>query len=722
MFQNLKTKPEDYKKFEVQSNTRNSFNRKELLLSIIGLFVSMASFNSELAPFGFALFAACCSNRKPAGLIYLLTLIGTLIKFGISGFFSYLVTSLLFIIVLIITRPNIDESGRNEKQKIGIYVFFASFIVQALKMFFTGFLLYDLILSTCLGIITYIFYKIFANSLVVISEYSSKKAFSIEEVLGASILIAISLVSINGLKVFGLSVTNIISVMLVLFLGWQHGILIGATSGITIGMVLGIVTGGSPILVASYAISGMIAGILNKLGKIGVIVGFCLGNAVLTYMSNGNTVPIITIREILIASLGLLVIPKEIKINIDDIIPQVKCFPVTSGVLDGNTVEKLNTVSETIADMAKSCSESANDILENNDIEEENRELFIDDLYNNFEDIEDNIFYDDITQNDEVAYSIYECLINNNEITYDNIAQIIEKENNYKLVQNDETKKNIEDIVRLVNATYRVHKLNILWRVKEATHKKVLANQLGGVSKVISNLAEDMEEKDNKHLRNDKYTLQNIVLTKTKSKSEVSGDNNLEIELQDGKYLLAISDGMGSGKDANKSSKTVINMLERLLKNGFDKETSIGLINSSINLNSTKETYATIDLLIANLENGNVEFVKNGACPTFIKSNNRVETVKAVSFPAGMLDKIDLVVYDKDLKENDIIVMCSDGILESNTEYANKEIWLKNLLENIQTDDIEKIANIIITESIDNGFGVAKDDMTVIVAKLFRKK
>ena len=45
---------------------------------------------------------------------------------------------------------------------------------------------------------------------------------------------------------------------------------------------------------------------------------------------------------------------------------------------------------------------------------------------------------------------------------------------------------------------------------------------------------------------------------------------------------------------------------------------------------------------------------------------------------------IDLVIYDRDVDNNDIIVMCSDGILESNTEYENKEIWLKNLLEKVK--------------------------------------
>ena len=62
--------------------------------------------------------------------------------------------------------------------------------------------------------------------------------------------------------------------------------------------------------------------------------------------------------------------------------------------------------------------------------------------------------------------------------------------------------------------------------------------------------------------------------------------------------------------------------------------------------------------------------------------------------------------------------MCSDGIVESTTEYQNKELWVKNILENIQTDNVQKIADIILGESIDNGYGKAKDDMTIIVAKI----
>lgn len=478
MFQNLNNNEE--KSDEIKKSNKISFKsifqEQNLFLYIISFMVSMVSFNGEFAPFGLAMLAACCSNRKPIGLVYILILIGTLIGFGLKGVGTFILSSIVFLVLILIIRPNFQEEERNEKQKLGLFLLISCFVVQAGKMLFSGFLVYDLVSSIAFGIITYIFYKIFVNSIIVLSEYGKKQAFSIEEVMGASLSISIAFVALSGFKFFGLSITNILSVMLVLFLGWKHGMLIGATSGITIGMTLGIITANSPILVAAYAISGMIAGLLNKLGKLGVIVGFCVGNAVLTYVANGNTTPIITIREILVASLGLLIIPKETKLNIEEIIPQMKCFPVTSGVLEGETVEKLNNVSETIADMARSFNESAK---ENMSIEEENKELFLDELYNNLEDLEDNLFYDDLTDNQNILSNIYDELLEKNEIDLDTVVKALENNTNSKIdVEAEDIKNDINDIVRLANATYRIHKLNILWKVKEANNKKVLATQL----------------------------------------------------------------------------------------------------------------------------------------------------------------------------------------------------------------------------------------------------
>lgn len=234
---------------------------------------------------------------------------------------------------------------------------------------------------------------------------------------------------------------------------------------------------------------GMIAGILNKLGKIGVIIGFALGNAVLTYVANGNTVPIITIREILIASLGLLILPKNIDIDISDIVGRTKMLPEVAGQIEGDkeeTIYKLNTVSETISEMARSYSEVAATTIETEeDLENESKESFKEELLNNIEDFSDNLLYEDIIYDDEfILDNIYDLLEEKDEITKEELIQIFERNNSYIMGINEEDERSkeiqndINQIVKAINHTYRINKLNLIWKQKEASNKKVLASQL----------------------------------------------------------------------------------------------------------------------------------------------------------------------------------------------------------------------------------------------------
>lgn len=154
-------------------------------------------------------------------------------------------------------------------------------------------------------------------------------------------------------------------------------------------------------------------------------------------------------------------------------------------------------------------------------------------------------------------------------------------------------------------------------------------------------------------------------------------------------------------------------MLEKLLTSGFEKDTSLELVNTAMTASTDDDMYATLDAMILDMYSGNVEFIKNGACPTYIKTKEGVQLIKEASIPVGMSNSIKSVTYDKDIEKGDIIVMCTDGIIES-----GEDGWLKNLLNRIQTENVQKIADIIIGEAIDNNFGTAKDDMTVIVTRI----
>ena len=101
------------------------------------------------------------------------------------------------------------------------------------------------------------------------------------------------------------------------------------------------------------------------------------------------------------------------------------------------------------------------------------------------------------------------------------------------------------------------------------------------------------------------------------------------------------------------------------------------------------------------------------------KNKQNIETVEAKSLPVGILNDVDFSVFDKDMRDGDIFIMCSDGILDSNPDQDDDK-WLLKLIKEINTNNVKKMADIILNEAIDNGYGILKDDMSVIVAKVVK--
>ena len=401
MFQNISSK--DMEGQEIKQEQKDSvkeilhrlFAKQNIILYTISFLISMVGLSSEnvifsIVPFGLSFIAAALSNGQAVGIMYVLSLIGTFIKFGTNSFLTYFITSLVFFVLVLLIRPKLQDNV-NEKKKIGMHLFFAVLLVQIVPVFFRTFIVYDALISIMLAITTYIFYKIFVSSILMIKEFDSKRAFTIEEVMGTSLLLAITISSFGKLSIFGFSVKNVLSILIVLILGWKNGVLVGATGGITIGVVLGIIGGSEPLMIAVYAVSGMVAGLLNKFGRIGVVVGFIIGNVIIVYAANGNSIPLIMFQEVLIASIGLLAVPKNIEINIEDLYGKTKLLPETTGRnLEENqdTIYKLNSISDAIFDMAESYQEAAATILTDEELkmqEKSNIEIFLDEFRQNLD-------------------------------------------------------------------------------------------------------------------------------------------------------------------------------------------------------------------------------------------------------------------------------------------------------------------------------------------------
>ena len=810
MFQNINESAINVEEQEVKKKglniLANVFSKKNFSLYIVSFMLSLVGFDGEFSIFSISILGACFASSVPALGIIIVSLIGNLIKYGTSGALGYFLTSLVLVATLFIIKPLYNEKERNEKIKIGKNVFIACILIQIMKFSMSGFTLYDVLSGFTISIIALVFYKIFVNSVVVLQDFSTRKAFSIEELIGASLLIAISLGAFGNFSILGIELRNVLSILIVMILGWKNGILVGTTSGVTIGVTLGVITGSEPIMIAAYAISGMLAGILSKFGKVGVVVGFALGNVVLAYISNGYTVELIHFKEILIASIGLLAIPNNFQIDLEEFIGNSKFLPVfPSRTLNKSKemAENLNQVSEAIQEMATTYKQVEPMTFEANTEKNTNKQIFITELLNNLEPYKNNMLYDDIADIDgKIIDEIFSYLLDKQEIDRQALLEIFFFFNSFIVEQEDKNvssymEENISQMIRMINLSYKVSKSDFIWRKKVEENKKTMGKQLNDVSKAIQKMAQGIEQeiqneaqyskekaqilellkqKDIKveditikkeirymvemyveeaseqskiqliekiltqvfqerivlneeatighkinFLSDDKYDMAIGVSELTKSKSDISGDSTLNIRLKDGKFLVAISDGMGTGKEAKESSSRALRMLENLLLSGFDKNISLELINSSL-MNQNNEMFATLDIAIVDLYQGNIEFIKSGACPTYIKNKKKVQVIKSNSLPTGIVGGDNIQILDKDITSGDIMLMCSDGILDANIEYKNKELWLKYVLEDIETTNTKKIADLILNEAVDNNFGVAKDDMSVIVCKFKEKE
>ena len=637
------------------------------------------------------------------------------------------------------------------------------------------------------------FIKYLSIGLAVIKDGGMKKAFTLEELIGASIIIGIASMVLNSITVFGLHLSNVVIVFLVMLLGWKNGMLVGCTAGLSMGLVISMIELQNGLQIAVFAVSGILAGLLNRFGKIGVIVGFMLGNSLLIYLTNGDTIKIVYFREIFIAAIGLLFVPNNIKIDMEDLIGKSKLLSdLGENRLAQNEemINKLTIISDTISEMVQDKPEETENIAED----------FKDILFDNLEEIASNMFCEDIiNENTHIVDDIYIALQTNDILLENDLIEIFKQNNNYIIMQDANIKNDLQEMIKIINRSYKMLQIEITKRQEKNKTLKTMKKGLQDVSDAIRNsvktnknasknefLAKEKEllvllknkyqnmislqirqaknekyivtitfgndkVKDKQYIANisniltknlgsritfmkdeknenyvqtymseDKYTLQIGSSKITKDKSTVSGDCNLQMKLKDGKYLLAISDGMGSGKKARESSKLTIKMLEDMLANGFDNDELINFINDSVNFNTDQDMYATLDFAILDLYTGKVKIAKSGACHTYIKNRKSVRVVKSQTMPVGIIEKPELDIQTIDVADGDIIIMCSDGLLESQNDIGKD--WIEEYIRNISTTNVQKVADLIVAEAVDNSFGIARDDITVIIAKVVKKK
>ncbi|MBQ9786430.1 MAG: SpoIIE family protein phosphatase [Clostridia bacterium] len=213
-----------------------------------------------------------------------------------------------------------------------------------------------------------------------------------------------------------------------------------------------------------------------------------------------------------------------------------------------------------------------------------------------------------------------------------------------------------------------------------------------------------------------KYDVVFGIASRTKTGSIKSGDSFSVIKIKDGKYLFAICDGMGSGETAEQTSSTALGLLENFYKAGFNKEIIISSVNKLLSLGKD-DVFSALDLCVIDTRNGIGDFVKMGAPESFVKHRNTTDIIKIGALPLGIIQNAESRAKEFYFASGDKIVLCSDGITDGFKNIAD----LQDYINNLTSTSPQAIADQILQKVLNQNKNIARDDMTIIVAKIFER-
>ena len=202
----------------------------------------------------------------------------------------------------------------------------------------------------------------------------------------------------------------------------------------------------------------------------------------------------------------------------------------------------------------------------------------------------------------------------------------------------------------------------------------------------------------------------------TKSSSTTSGDCYSILRIENDKILMALCDGMGSGEKAENCSRVAISLVENFYKAGFDNEVILSSVNKFLSLGK-EDVFSCLDLAVIDLKQGVCDLIKLGATIGHIKHSSTTEKIKCEALPLGIISTAEPTIQKKVLISGDMIVLCTDGINDSFSE----ENEFCDFINNINSLNPQEVADKILNKALENNQGVAIDDMTVIVAKVFAR-
>lgn len=200
-----------------------------------------------------------------------------------------------------------------------------------------------------------------------------------------------------------------------------------------------------------------------------------------------------------------------------------------------------------------------------------------------------------------------------------------------------------------------------------------------------------------------------------KEGESVSGDTHSVININEHSFLMALSDGMGSGRYARKVSSTAISLIEAFYRAEMPAEIVLDTINKLLCFNR-EERFACIDVAAIDLNTLSAAFIKIGSPAGVIIRKGEIKVLESKSLPLGILDNLHPTTCSEQLKCDDTVVFMSDGV----TSAFSTPQELYEYLQTLRPLNPQAVADDILAAASSRQYGTP-DDMTVLAVRVFER-
>jgi stage II sporulation protein E len=468
------------------------FIKKGYFLLLVGFLLGRALILSKLTPFSLPFFASVYLIRKDHAPLALVGLIMGAITLSFpNAAFTFTVT-LLFLVIFKISRKWLKNELRSIPLFVGI-ILGAGKLAESLIMQ-RQLTLYDAMMAGVQASLSFILTLIFLQSIPLLTLNKRRQLLKTEEIVCLIIMLASIMTGTIGWKVYDLSVEHIMSRYLVLVFSFVAGATIGSTVGVVTGLIFSLASVSSFYHMSLLAFSGVLGGLLKEGKKIGVSIGLFISTLLIGMYGEGGGSLSLSVLETTAAVFLFMITPQVFTSRLAKYIPGTAEYTAEQQKymrkMRDVTAQRVAQFSNVFHALSKSFSKM--DVLPND--QDSEREL--------------DFFMSNITEKTcQTCFKKEQCWAKNFNTTYAYMEEII-----HEMDQNDGVvsaklsrewekhctrHKRVFDAIQTELTFYQANQ-KLKKQVQES--RKLVADQLLGVSEVMDNFAKEIQrERENHH-------------------------------------------------------------------------------------------------------------------------------------------------------------------------------------------------------------------------------